>query len=177
MMFWSMLILMMIYDYDCDLTSKMQNFEHKWICIYEIYSHDNGGWNPFIWVMGKYTYFIFNIMDTDDLVTQGADTDLFTADSLRILEVNVCNCDYWKHAHKHMTVQNQWSHLEPSIRDPWAHNILLIMKDGCGRAKTGERSAHGMTVQLPCHVNKILWLQMHWVNCYHSKIWYRDSIT
>ena len=50
-------------------------------------------------------------MGTDDLVTQGARAsgirDLFTSDTRRMLDINICNYDFWKHAHIHMTAQKQ----------------------------------------------------------------------
>ena len=116
------------------LTSKMQRYEGKKICIYDFYSHNKGGWLKSIpWTMGKYickyTYICTHIYtyiyksiytythicifhfqchghwwpgNTRSQGIRDHDTDLFTSDSRRMLEVNISNYDYWKHTHIHI---------------------------------------------------------------------------
>ena len=78
MMFFKYIYIYFFYDYDLWLTSKMHRYGDKRIYIYNFYSHNNGGWlKSFSMDDGEiyiyiYIYIIFNVMGTDDLVTQGA---------------------------------------------------------------------------------------------------------
>ena len=96
----------------------------KIIYIYDFYSHNNGGWlKSFPMDDGEIYIYIFHFQchghwwpgNTRSQGISDHDTDLFTSDSRCMLEVSICNYDYWKHAHTHMTVQNKWSYLGPSI--------------------------------------------------------------
>ena len=77
-------IYLFFHYYYLWLTSKMQRYGDKRIYIYDFYSHNNGGWLKsfpmddgaiyiYIYIyLYIYIHFIFNVMGTDDLVTQGA---------------------------------------------------------------------------------------------------------
>ena len=122
-MFSNILILIMIYNYGCDWPLRyIITRRHEYVYTISTHTimvdkiHSNGRWrNIYLcifyfqyrghWWPGK----------TRSQGISDHDTDLFIPDSLWMLGVNVCNYDYWKHTHAHMTVQNHWSHWGPSI--------------------------------------------------------------
>ena len=155
MMFFKYIFL--FFYYDLWLTSKMQRYGDKRIYIYDFYSHNNGGWlKSFPMDDGNiyiYIYIIFNVMGTDDHQRSW----YWSIYIRQPPHVRGQHFQFWllkAHAHTHMTVQNKWSHLGPSI---------------------ASQMIYQGSMSLQYNYNHVRWL---WPSKYRSKVrpWHDSSI-